>query len=387
MNEAKFECQVKIGQPVTSLVVPSIGRDEMNLIEFPLGPIKSTKEKSWETTHVVRDRKSKKLIERTVLITAADSFGLPRPIDEQVLVALKALTHENGFAKRKVHFSRYQLCRTLGWQADGRAYKRLEDSFDRLVGTTFKYRNAWWDKSDQCWRSLTFHLLDNVELCSNARYRQFRRKTKSRSHALCFFVWNDVIWKSFTDGYIKKINMDTFRRIASGRRREVPLRLYRWLDKHFYRKSVTRIDVMKLGIGTLGLSNKYPSDCVRVIKRAAEILIQCQVLADVEFTKKANSRIEAVFSKHNIKPERAAIASGQRVQAKARSCEISKWFGQQDSNNLLMLEAEALEIGFGKKLERDLVLSSRDRGNQLTSEQPIRLHYIRRYCKHRKKLA
>ena len=113
MKKAAVEKGSETRDSVSSLVVPRIGRDEMNMIEFPLGPIKNTGLKSWESIHVVRDRKSKRLVERKVLITAADSFGLPRPIDEQVLIALKALTFENEFKSPKVHFSRYQLCLSL----------------------------------------------------------------------------------------------------------------------------------------------------------------------------------------------------------------------------------------------------------------------------------
>ena len=381
MKHAVVEKESETRDSVTSLVVPRIGRDEMNLIEFPLGPIKNTGLKSWESTHVVRDRQSKRIVERKVLITAADSFGLPRPIDEQVLIALKALTFENKFASPKVHFSRYQLCRTLGWQADGRAYKRLEDSFDRLVGTTFKYRDAWWDNSEKSWRTVVFHLLDNVELCSNSRYQQFRKRHNSRSHALCFFVWNEVIWKSFNDGYIRKIDMDTFRRIASGRRREVPLRLYRWLQKRFYWKTPVKIDAMKLGIGTLGLSVKYPSDCVRVLKRASKVLIDCRVLGDVKFARNRNSpQIDVTFIPIALcRKKRRKRAKGRDKQAAPRKPGISSWFQSHDSSQLLQLESAALESEFGKKFERELVLSARGKKLELTGNEQIRLQYIRRY--------
>jgi len=68
------------------------GRDEMNLIEFPFGPIKTTTANTFEIEHVVRDRSTKKVVCRKLVITGSDAFGLPRPVDEQVMIGLKALT-------------------------------------------------------------------------------------------------------------------------------------------------------------------------------------------------------------------------------------------------------------------------------------------------------
>ena len=259
------------------------GRDEMNLIEFPFGPIRAGKSNVYQAEHVVRDRKTKKLVCRKLLITGSEAFGLPRPIDEQVLIGLKALTQEAGFESRKVFFSQYHLCKVLGWRPDGRAYRRMESSLDRIAGTTLKFKNAWWDKGDESWRSHTFHLIDNVELCSSERMQSKRRCHAGRKLPLCSFIWNEVVWKSFQDGYIRKIDMEMFRRIANGRRREVPVRLYRWLDKQFYRSKVVRIDIERLGLGTLGLGGNFSSELKRVIARASQILIECNFLEDFCF--------------------------------------------------------------------------------------------------------
>ena len=111
----------KAGGPELSL----IGRDEMNLVEIPLGPITGSTGTTLEVNHEVYDRRTRRFVERRLVVTASEKYGLPRPIDDQVAVGLIALTCEAGFCSPEVWFSRYHLCRTLGWPPDGRAYQRI----------------------------------------------------------------------------------------------------------------------------------------------------------------------------------------------------------------------------------------------------------------------
>ena len=358
------------------------GRDEMNLIEFPFGPIKPTDTKTFEIDHFVRDRSTGKPVCRKLVITGSDAFGLPRPIDEQVMIGLKALTQQTGFQSRKVQFSQYQLCKILGWSPDGRSYRRMESSFDRITGTTFKFKDSWFDNAEKSWRSHTFHLIDNVELCSENRMSSVRKATRRRKQPLCSFVWNEVVWKSFEDGYIKKLDMEMFRRIAQGRRREVPLRLFRWLDKRFYRDPVVRIDVEKLGTGTLGLSAKYPSEFKRVIKRAAEVLIDCCFMEGFRFlTGKNHEGIDVKFVKRQKrKRPRAVKQCDQTRKAKAAQPDSHQlWIQSKDETELQAAEDEALLAEFGRKPERDWV--ERERASELPIKESslIRQQYVRRY--------
>lgn len=288
----------KQNNPKSAEIVPLFGRDEMNLIEFPFGPISPQDAKTFEVEHTVFDRKLKREVNRTLLITGSDAFGLPRPIDDQVLMGMKALTHEAGFKSKKVEFSRYRLCKTLGLSTDGRSYKRLEEAFDRIAGTTLKFKDGWWDNGENDWKSKTFHLIEEVELCSKDRLDRARLRGRSAAQSLCSFVWSDTIWKSFADGYIKKLDMTMWRKISSRRKKDVALRLYRILDKRFYRKTYVRFDVAKLCIGTLGVSREYaPSQMVRLVQRAADWLVECGFLREARFAIGRGGRREATFIK------------------------------------------------------------------------------------------
>ena len=297
-------------------VVPLFGRDEMNLVEFPFGPITAMGQKSFEVEHTAFDRKLKREVSKTLLITGSEAFGLPRPIDDQVLVGMKALTFENQFRSRRIEFSRYHLCQILGWSTDGRAYRRLEESFDRIAGTTLKFKDAWYDNGEKEWKSKTFHLIEEVELCSKDRMDRTRRKTGKSSHQLCSFVWNETIWKSFDDGFMKSLDMEMFRKVSKGRRREVPLRLYRILDKRFYHSTIVRFDLRKLCIGILGMSSGYcVSEMSRVLSRAASWLSACEYLSDMIIRPNPKTGVaEAVFYKRTKYKNRKQDSLSSQLQ-------------------------------------------------------------------------
>ena len=306
-------------------IVPLFGRDEMNLIEFPFGPITTGSTKTFEVEHPVFDSKLKREVNRTLLITGSDAFGLPRPVDDQVLMGMKALTYEAGFTSKKVEFSRYRLCKTLGWQTGGSAYKRLEESFDRIAGTTLKFKDSWWDHGESVWKSKTFHLIEEVELCSRDGLDRARLTDRRSAQTLCSFVWSDTIWKSFADGYIKKIDMAMWRKISSKRRKEVALRLYRILDKRFYRKAYVRFDVRKLCLGTLGVSRDYaPSQMIRVIKRASDWLVECGFLREVRIQTGRNGGPEATFIKASKRGQ--VLPSQKKAPKLAAASAAMKYF-------------------------------------------------------------
>ena len=193
-------------------------------------------------------------------------------------MGMKALTYEAGFKSPRVEFSRYRLCKTIGWPTDGKAYRRFEEAFDRIAGTTLKFKDSWWDKGEEVWQSRLFHLLESVSLTSRDQIEKSRMK-KNSAKQRCSFVWNETIWKSFTYGFIKKLDMEMFRKIGSGRRHDVALRLYRILDKRFHKRMTARFDVRKLCIGTLGVSDFYrPSELIRLLQRSADWLIECSFL-------------------------------------------------------------------------------------------------------------
>ncbi|MEM8671125.1 MAG: plasmid replication initiator TrfA [Planctomycetota bacterium] len=332
----------KNNSPLNAEVIPLFGRDEMNLIEFPLGPITPGDTKTFEVEHSVFDRKLKRDAKRKLLISGSAAFGLPKPIDDQVLMGMNLLTYEAGFQSKRVEFSRYRLCKVLGWPTDGRAYKRLEESFDRLAGATLKFKDSWWDHGESVWTSKTFHLIDEVNLCSRDEIDRARMRRGSAATTLCSFIWSDVIWKSFADGYIKKIDMTMWRRIGSRRRKDVALRLYRILDKRFYLKAHVSFDIRKLCVGTLGVSHGYaPSQMKRIVENASQWLVECGFLREIRFKIGANGNAEAVFIKAH--PREREARGPSKPSSVAPASEALRYYASLSVQKQAVLLEKALE--------------------------------------------
>lgn len=377
-----------------SRVIPLFGKDEMNLIEFPFGPIRSSKVKTLEVEHQAFDRILKREVTRRLLMTGSDEWGLPRPVDDRVLLGMKKLTHDAGFVSPKVDFSRYQLCRAIGWEPDGRTYKRLETSLDRIAGTTFKFKDAWWDNGEKEYKSKTFHLITAVEVCSRDQLDRSRIMTGRAEQHLCSFTWTEVMWKSFEDGFIKTLDMQLFEKIAQGRRREVPLRLYRILDKRFYhtRKKpvqIAKFDLHRLCVGTIGLCPDYsPSQMIRVLDRAAKWLIECDYLDEIWYSNGSRG-MEVYFRKRSENSRRLdAVRTTNRnswrsekmlIAADATEDGLKTWLCSQSESELVMQEAQALESGFGSELERKIVADERSKNISIMTGGRIRQEFIRRF--------
>lgn len=359
-------------------VIPLFGKDEMNLIEFPFGPIGATNVKTMEVEHEAFDRTLRRRVSRKMLITGSDAFGLPRPIDDQVLVGMKLLTHEAGYQSRTVEFSRYYLCKSIGWQPDGRAYRRLEESFDRIAGTTLKFKDAWWDKGEQEWKSKTFHLIEEVDLCSRDRLDRARAASGRAEQQLCSFVWTEVIWKSFQDGYIKTLDMALFRKIAQGRRREVPLRLFRILDKRFHYAPVAKFDLKRLAIGTLGLCPSYsPSQMARVLDRAGQWLADCGYLQDMWYGAEKGTAMVYFRKRLALRTSKRPVESNPPINVS--DDRFQRWLAEQQEHELLARETEALACRFGSEFERKIVEEERGKGVPVRRSRRIRIEYVRRF--------
>jgi len=356
----------------------------MNLVEFPFGPIKSASEKTLEAEHLVFDKRLKREVARRLIITGSDKWGLPRPIDDQVLVGLKTLTHEAGYASKKVEFSRYRLCRTIGWEPDGRAYARLEESLDRIKATTLKFKDSWYDNAAKEYKSKTFSIIEDVEICSRDQLDRARLTQGSGPVQLCSVRWSDVIWKSFQDGFIKTLDMQMFRQIAQGRRREVPLRLYRILDKRFWHAPKARFELARLCKGTLGLSPRYsPAQMRRVLDRAAAWLVKCDYLEGWWYSG-AGSSSEVHFRKRTAKlvsrPRLLKCVTEGGSASDTPTDTLRTWIGDQNEVLLQALEDEALAAEFGRDLERRLVLDEKTQGIPIQRAGRTRQEFLRRFA-------
>ena len=261
-------------------------KDELNLAEFPIALL-SDRIPHGQTTLVFEDRLERRdnlPIVRRLTIMGTHKHGLPTSLDDEVLVGLIQLTkRRSNFTDPRVHFSRYELIELLGWPQSGQSYRRIEEALHRWVGVVLMYEKAWWDNSAKSWVDEQFHVLDNVTLYDRERWRTSSRagkqgkgerngpRTERPPLPLSSFRWNEVIFQSFQSGNLKQLDLEFYLRL----RLPTTKRMYRFLDKRFYRRSRLDFDLRTLACEHIGLSRSYaPTELKRRLKPALEELEQ-----------------------------------------------------------------------------------------------------------------
>lgn len=258
-----------------------VGRDEMNLAEFPFALLADRHPKGLDTvifTDTVAGPGGEQ-VERIWTVAGSEEFGLPLASDELVYVALMEVTKEQGFQNRTIYITRYDLIKRLGWPDKGGSYKRLQRALDRLLGVTIKAERAFWDNKKKRYVDVGFHVIDDYAIYDEQPGRKARAGKRRLPYS--YVSWNQVIFASFRSGYIKHLDTAFFFSLRSALSR----RLYRYLDKKRYDgKPAFRIGLSKLAFEKLGMSrNYYPSHIKQELARAHEELMQHGFLRDVAY--------------------------------------------------------------------------------------------------------
>jgi hypothetical protein len=231
-------------------------RDELNLAEFPLcvlGHRALAEQKTLQFEDRIWDQQRGEHVTRRLTVTGSDAYGLPTALDDEVLLGLIQLSKWQGFAERKVAFTRYQLLQILNWRQESKNYERLETSLNRWTGVTLFYSNAWWNRDRQCWVDEKFHVLDNVRLYHRGRSRAPAALADDDSHQRSTFVWNEVLFDSFRAGNLKCLDFEFYRDLENATAK----RLYRFLDKRFYRRKSCQFNLKELAWEHIGLARNY----------------------------------------------------------------------------------------------------------------------------------
>ena len=261
-------------------------KDELNLAEFPIAAL-ADRVPDGQRTLVFEDRfeqRDSAPIVRRLTIMGTHKHGLPTSLDDEVLVGLIQLTkRRSNFTDARVQFSRYELIELLGWAQSGQSYRRIEEALHRWVGVVLMYENAWWDNQAKSWVDEQFHVLDNVTLYDRERWRTSARsgkagridksgfKAEKPPLPLSSFRWNEVIFRSFQSGNLKQLDLEFYLKL----RLPTTKRMYRFLDKRFYRRSRLDFDLRTLACEHIGLSRSYaPTELKRRLKPALEELEQ-----------------------------------------------------------------------------------------------------------------
>jgi hypothetical protein len=258
---------------------PTVGKDEMNLAEFPIARIgRKDKREAIEYVGWAVGKDGLRKQQKWTIRSAA-GLGLPTEFAERVLVSLMAITAGEKFVSRKVTFSVYRILKMLGLTINKRNYKAVEKALKQLVGITIYSEGAFFDKEKQ--KRVTtlrgFHLIDDIWL----RYLEDDESVKVAEGSNGYIVWGDRLWNSFKVGYIKNLDVDFYYSLDNA----VARRLYRFLDKRMYYQDEYQIDIFDLA-ARIGLSRyRYPSEVKKKLTPGFDELIERGFLKSIETIK------------------------------------------------------------------------------------------------------
>jgi plasmid replication initiation protein len=225
---------------------PKDGRDELNLAELPWACLDKRIPK--EITSLVFEGQHGKL---TVHGSAA--FGLPRAAEMDILLSLLQLTRTaNNFTNPTVGFSRYELLRLMGWADSTKNYRRLDRSLNVWMGVLLIFEKGWYDNSVKRRVDAKFHILENVVTYEGEDRKEMR--------AASVFTWNSIFFASLQANNLKRLDLSVYFSLQSA----ISKRIYRFLDKRFYKYTSIKFDLNTFAFEHIGMSRNYPMAQVRV---------------------------------------------------------------------------------------------------------------------------
>jgi plasmid replication initiation protein len=281
---------------------PRIGRDELNLAEFPFALLATRPAKGADQRLCFQDGQKEWTVE------GSGSYGLPNAVDVQVYVVLMEITREQGFPM-SVFFNRSHLVKRLGWIHSGASYDRLVLALDRLVSVTIRTKNAFYDASQRKWMTKeAFHILESYKIADVTQ-----ANAEQPSLFPSWIRWSQEIYANMQAGYIKSLDVDLFLSLQSS----ISQALYRYLDaKRYDGKPCYRIGLKKLAWEHLGMSRGYyASDIKRKLKPAHEELVKCGFLSGAEYAPMKSGEEMVVY---HFQPRPARGEAQKALPAAAR---------------------------------------------------------------------
>jgi hypothetical protein len=292
MKEADAEAA-----PLTPII---LGKDEMNLAEYPLSILTHRvprDRKTYSFTQRITDHQGM-VIKQTWSVLGSDKYGLPTPYDDDVLIALLYCYKEQKPQGRKIHFSLYRLCQIMQKTLSKREYDRMRDSLNRLTSTTIVATNCFYDNLAKSWVSEAFHVFDRYKL-----YQE--RKGRAASPHLSFVEMSAFFHQSVAvANYIKDLNLGIYYGLAL----PISKRLFRYLDKNRYKKRRYEETLMRMAC-KLPLTYAYPSQVKQKLAPAHEELLRHGYLTNVAYstTQEGEDKVIYDFADGGLKVESHSI--------------------------------------------------------------------------------
>ncbi len=240
-----------------------ITKDELNIVEFPVCLPCHRHPKGRSTILITEEGKDPegRLISRHWKVEGLK--GLPLAIDEEVILGLTHLLHQQGFKERHVYFTQHSFLRLLEWNTGLSAYKRLKQSLDRLRGVNIESKGIFWDHKGKCRVTDSFNLIDSYSLYE-------RDRAASDEPFISRVSFSDFMFRSFQAGFIKTLDFDFYLSLKL----PIARKLFRYLDKQAHQGQVFDIDLMRLAEKLAITGSIYPSKVKEHLEASHKELVE-----------------------------------------------------------------------------------------------------------------
>lgn len=221
--------------------------DEMNLGEFPLASISDripTGVNELVSVDEIKHPITGEPLTRKITVRGQEPFGLPTAKDEEILMGCLKATSESGFRSRKVEINPAEFLRSIRWKTDGPAYKRWKKGMDRWSTVSVESVDAFWHRGK---KKPVRDILGIID-----RWQERGEDPITGLPEKAFFVWGDFMWESFKAGNLKNLDFDFWLTCENA----VTKRLFRLLDKKFYRQKRLAFPLKDFAVNKLGMSRK-----------------------------------------------------------------------------------------------------------------------------------
>ncbi|HQX53897.1 MAG TPA: replication initiator protein A, partial [Planctomycetaceae bacterium] len=238
---------------IGSRAMPLLGRDELNLIDFPIGtlsykqPLNADGSRPDELVFSVEtfDQQLGKIIPKKLTTRTSSKYGFPTPKEEQLLVGLLLLARmKNNFTQPRVEFRSGELFALMNWPHNSSSKRQLQTGLDRLSGVKLQYENSWSTDAGQKFEKV-FHtgILDSYQLTTQTS------GTPRSSAEANWIQWSSEVFADIRSGNVKELNTDEFFSL------KYPLarRMYRFLDKQLSAQPQFEMDLLAFA-GHLGIA-------------------------------------------------------------------------------------------------------------------------------------
>jgi len=187
-------------------------------------------------------------VDLTVRLERGAATDFPTAQDDDVLLGLLYLAHEQGFPDI-VRFLPDQLTRIIRWPRNDRSYKRITTALDRYKKLSATFHHNWYSKKD---RAIKLELMTGIVAQAEVVTHRGRRAANAQPES--HVQWTENFAVSLREGNLLPINL----KLLLGWSRPGAKQLHRQLNKTWRggrKPTIYERDLRELACGHLGMTD------------------------------------------------------------------------------------------------------------------------------------